>query len=74
MINFDLAGICVSAGSACSSGTVKESRVLQAMNVEKEFLNGAIRVSLGAENTKEEVEKFIEIWGKFFRRQFYTKF
>ncbi len=66
LIHFDLNGICVSAGAACSSGTLNESRILKAMKVEKEFLNGAIRVSLGLENTKEEIQKFVEIWHKFY--------
>ena len=68
MIYFDMNGIMVSNGSACSSGTVKTSRVLQAMNVPLEFL-GATRVSFGAENTREEVEKFIKLWGDFYRQQ-----
>ncbi len=58
----DLAGISVSAGAACSSGKVGESHVLAAMGVEKEIGRCAIRVSLGFENTVEEVDKFIEIW------------
>ena len=60
--------INLSAGSACSSGTLKISRVLKAMKVKPEFLQGAIRVSLGIENTKEEVEQFITIWTKFYQR------
>lgn len=68
LINFDLNGICVSAGAACSSGTINESRVLKAMGVEKEFLNSAIRVSLGVENNRSEVERFVEVWGEFYGR------
>jgi cysteine desulfurase len=70
LINFDLNGICVSAGATCSSGTTSQSRVLKAMNIEPEFLSGAIRVSLGLENTKEEVEQFIKIWDDFYRKNF----
>ena len=58
----DLAGISVSAGAACSSGKVGESHVLEAMGVEKELGRCAIRISLGFENTVEEVDKFVEIW------------
>ena len=58
----DLAGISVSAGAACSSGKVGESHVLGAMGVEKELGRCAIRISLGFENTVEEVDKFVEIW------------
>lgn len=68
LINFDLNKICVSSGSACSSGSVGLSKVLQAMKVEKEFLQGAIRVSLAPENTIEEIEKFIEIFHNFYQR------
>jgi cysteine desulfurase len=68
LINFDLNEICASSGSACSSGTVTESRVLKAMKAEKEFLSGAIRVSLGIENTKAEIEKFISVLREFYKR------
>ncbi len=68
LINFDLNGICVSSGSACSSGSVAESRILKSMNVDQSFSTSAIRVSLGTENTKEEIEKFIHIWKEFFTR------
>jgi cysteine desulfurase len=62
LIAFDLAGIAVSNGSACSSGTVTESHVLKAMNVERKFVNNAVRVSLGADTLKEEIDAFLEVW------------
>lgn len=68
LIDFDLNQIYVSAGAACSSGSLKESRILKAMQVETEFLQGAIRVSLGIENTKEEVDKFLQVWTNFYKR------
>lgn len=68
LINFDLNQICVSSGSACSSGSVSTSKVLLAMHVDKTFLNGAIRVSLGVENTKDEIEKFISVFKEFYQR------
>ncbi len=68
LINFDLNGICVSAGAACSSGSLIESRVLKAMNVNLEFSNSAIRISLGPENNINEIEKFIQIWKNFYER------
>ena len=64
----DLAGIEVSAGAACSSGKVGESHVLQAMGVADELGRCAIRISLGAENTLEEVDKFIEVWSGLRKR------
>ena len=58
----DLAGFAVSAGSACSSGKVKASRVLRAMGYDDDVASSAIRVSLGLENTEEEVQQFAEVW------------
>jgi len=68
LINFDLNGIYISAGPACSSGTLTESRILKAMKVEPAFSTSAIRVSLSPENTKDEIEKFVKVWGEFFNR------
>lgn len=73
LINFDLNKICVSAGSACSSGTITQSRILKALGCEKEFLNSAIRVSLGFENTKSDIEKFINVWYNFYQQKFNKK-
>ena len=64
IINFDLNKIMVSGGSACSSGTLHQSRVLRAMQIKADFINGAIRISLGINNNAEEIDKFIEIWKK----------
>ena len=68
LINFDLNKICVSSGSACSSGSVGESALLKAMQIEKEFLGNAIRVSLGIENNKNEIEKFLFVLKEFYLR------
>ncbi len=68
LIDFDLNGIAVSIGAACSSGSSKTSRVLKAMNVSDELSNNTIRVSLGLKNTKEEVDKFIEVWKNLYRK------
>ena len=64
----DLAGVSVSAGSACSSGKVAESHVLKAMGVDSALSRCAIRISLGFENTVEEVDKFIEVWSGLAKR------
>lgn len=64
----DLAGIAVSAGSACSSGKVGESHVLQAMGVEPDLGRCAIRISLGHDNTVEDVEKFVDVWSGLHKR------
>lgn len=62
VMRFDMAGIAVSQGSACSSGTMKTSRVLEAMQVEPEIAANTIRVSVGWNTTREEVERFCEVW------------
>jgi cysteine desulfurase len=58
----DLAGFAISAGSACSSGKVKASRVLQAMGYEDGLAAQAIRVSLGPDTTEDQVLRFAEVW------------
>ena len=58
----DLAGFAVSAGSACSSGKVKVSRVLQALGLDEQAASGALRVSLGIETTEDEVMRFAQAW------------
>ncbi len=60
LIAFDLEGIALSSGSACSSGKVKRSHVLDAMGVELPVAEGALRVSLGWTTTKEDVIRFAE--------------
>ncbi len=62
LIAFDLDGVAVSSGSACSSGKVAASHVLQAMGAGKEAVASAIRVSLGWNSTGEDVNRFIESW------------
>jgi cysteine desulfurase len=67
-MNFDLEGVAVSSGSACSSGKVTKSHVLTAMNVAPELAKGAIRVSLGWNTTPEHIEHFITVWRKLLAR------
>lgn len=62
VIKFDLLGVAVSAGAACSSGTVGESHVLKSMGVDKEIARSAIRISLGPSNTEEEIMRFVALW------------
>jgi cysteine desulfurase len=57
---FDLDGIAISSGSACSSGKVAKSHVLAAMDVAPEIADGAIRVSLGWNTTEEDIDRFIQ--------------
>ncbi|KNG95224.1 cysteine desulfurase family protein [Pseudaestuariivita atlantica] len=58
----DLAGFAISAGSACSSGKVKASRVLRAMGYDEVTAASAVRVSLGPDTTEDEVMRFAEAW------------
>ena len=64
LMAFDLEGVAVSSGSACSSGKVAKSHVLAAMGVAPEISGAAIRVSLGWDTTENDVEHFIAAWRK----------
>ena len=64
VIGFDLDGIAVSSGSACSSGKVAPSHVLAAMGVPAELARGAIRVSIGPATTEADIERFLIVWQK----------
>ena len=60
----DLAGFAISAGSACSSGKVKTSRVLQALGLSDDVASSAVRVSLGIDTTEDEVMRFAQAWSE----------
>jgi cysteine desulfurase len=62
LIRLDAMGFAVSAGSACSSGTLKKSRVLDAFGVPDDVAARTIRVSLGWSTTPEDLERFAEVW------------
>ncbi len=62
VIRLDLAGIAVSAGSACSSGKVGRSHVLEAMGLGHDISGSAIRVSLGPDTTRADVDAFLSAW------------
>jgi cysteine desulfurase len=64
VIAFDLEGVAVSSGSACSSGKVAPSHVLAAMGVAPELARGAIRVSLGHTTSDEDVGTILKAWEK----------
>lgn len=62
LIRLDAMGFAVSAGSACSSGTLKKSRVLEAFGVDDETAARTIRVSLGWSTTPGELDRFVQAW------------
>lgn len=68
VMQMDLAGFAISAGSACSSGKVKASKVLLAMGYDEAEAASAIRVSLGLETTKDDVLRFADAWAAKFEK------
>ena len=61
LLALDLAGIAASSGSACTTGSVEPSHVLVAMGVPPELARGSLRLSLGRENTDEDVDRLLEV-------------
>ena len=62
LIRFDAMGIAVSAGSACSSGSLKVSHVLGAMGMDEKAASEVIRVSIGRETDEVDIRRFIDAW------------
>ena len=62
IIAFDLNGVAVSSGAACSSGKVQASSVLAAMGVDPALARGAVRVSLGWSTSEAEIDQFLKTW------------
>jgi cysteine desulfurase len=69
LMAFDLEGIAVSSGSACSSGKVARSHVLGAMGIPPEISLAAIRVSLGWNTTEQDIETFGAAWRRILARR-----
>jgi len=69
IIHFDLAGIAISAGSACSSGRMEPSSVLAAMQIPAADINTAIRISGGWNTSKADIMKATETWLALFDRK-----
>ncbi len=61
LMELDMRGICVSVGSACASSSLKASPTLMAMGVPKEIIHGAVRMTLGKNNTDQEIEKILTV-------------
>ena len=62
LIRFDAMGIAVSAGSACSSGSLRTSHVLAAMGMDEKAASEVIRVSIGRETTEADIARFLDAW------------
>ncbi len=67
VMSLDLAGVAISAGSACSSGKVKASAMVKAMNMGNDLATAAIRVSLGWPSTEDDVAAFLSAWGNLLK-------
>ena len=68
VMTFDLAGIAVSAGSACSSGKVEASHVLRAMGVDEAAAREAVRISFGRATTDADIDAVLAVWQSLYRR------
>jgi cysteine desulfurase len=68
LMHLDGEGICASSGSACTSGSLEPSHVLRAMGVPFQFAHGSVRFSLSKFNTKEEVQKVLEVMPRIVSR------
>lgn len=68
-LNLDLKGFAVGTGSACASGAIEPSHVLRAMGVAEETSRASLRISLGAQNTREEIAEFLAAVESFLRHR-----
>jgi cysteine desulfurase len=68
LVQMDLAGIAVSAGSACSSGKMKASEVLAAMKVPQEVAGSFLRISFGPSTSEADVDRFLVEWRRIGNR------
>ncbi len=62
VMRMDLAGFSISAGSACASGKVRKSATLSAMGFSSELASCSVRISIGTQTTKREIESFVKEW------------
>ncbi len=68
LMNLDIEGIAVSSGSACSSGTVKPSHVLEAMGAPADLSSHALRISMGWATSADDINRLAEAWLKMYDR------
>lgn len=68
ILNLDMEGVGVSTGSACTSGSLEPSHVLNAMGVDAAEIQGSVRFSLGRDNTKEDVDYVLSVLPPIIKR------
>lgn len=68
LMSFDLEGIAISNGSACSSGSIKPSRVVTAMGYDDALATCALRLSTGWNTSENDIDRFLEVWHKIYNR------
>ncbi|ABY92459.1 cysteine desulfurase NifS [Thermoanaerobacter sp. X514] len=68
ILNLDMAGICASSGSACTSGSLEPSHVLLAIGLSRELARGSLRLTIGKENTEEDIDKVLEVLPQIVKR------
>ena len=68
LLMLDLNGVAASSGSACTSGSLDPSHVLLAMGLPHETAHGSLRISIGEENTKEEIDQVINLLPQIVKR------
>ncbi|MEX0944178.1 MAG: aminotransferase class V-fold PLP-dependent enzyme, partial [Balneolaceae bacterium] len=68
LLNLDIEGICVSNGSACTSGAMEPSHVLKGIEIPDPIAKSSVRISFGKQNTKEDVLLFVEKLGNILDR------
>jgi cysteine desulfurase len=73
VMRFDLEGIAVSAGAACSSGKIKKSRVLSAMGVNDAIAETVLRVSLPPKVNQKDIESFVSTWKNIYQSINHTR-
>ncbi len=68
LMNLDMEGVCASSGSACASGAVEPSHVLQSIGMDREEAQSAVRFSLGKDNTEEQIQYTLQVLEKVLDR------
>jgi cysteine desulfurase len=68
LIALDLAGVATSSGSACTSGSLEPSHVLTAMGISEDLARGSMRLTVGTDNTMQQMEYVLDVLPEIVRR------